>query len=191
MIVQIEGVDGVGKSTIVKAVAETLKARGIYTEVRKYPYHEEEKKLIELYDDQRLRQIFHTSDKMKDLDYLYSFKGYKDRVLLLDRYTLSTLVYGIYYGRLKLKWLLELIEPLPEPDYTFIVVANKIDISDWILERDGVELTRQEIEDIAIMQELYKSLAMALYDDYVVLRNVDVGEVVEAIVNEIEMEVLE
>ncbi|AWY01096.1 hypothetical protein A8139_14740 [Marinomonas primoryensis] len=116
MLIVIEGLDGVGKSTIAKALSTRLNADFLSTPD---PSLREARKIIDKeYDDTPLaRQLFYTSSVVHLSEKIKHLKE-QGKVAVVDRYWLSTQVYHSWKcGGLHFQ-LSEVVNQIQQPDFT-------------------------------------------------------------------------
>ncbi len=116
LYVGIDGVDGVGKTSVVHTAAEILEMMGYDVATVAEPYTEIGKRALKLEDPyaQALaftldRMLLHTELNLKEYDLVIS-----------DRTLLSTIAYQSTLGA-DFDWLVELQRPVLKPDVIFII----------------------------------------------------------------------
>jgi dTMP kinase len=132
MIVAFEGIDACGKSTQIESLKAEAERRGLITEMIKFPnYLTPTGKMLRenltgewapmrgiVYDAQLgnyVRQCLMTTDKLEHQPRIASFKDDPKKLLILDRYWVSGLVYGTQEG-LDRQWLINLHQTMIQPD---------------------------------------------------------------------------
>lgn len=140
MIFKLSGMDAAGKATQAKLLADRYLAKGIHAEVLAFPDYpsltgqaikghlrKEWHADINVVDEERHRllnelvfQSLMTVDRYAHYEYIKSFEHDKKRVLVLDRYYLSGIIYATVAG-LPLDWCEAIHKALPRPDTSFFL----------------------------------------------------------------------
>lgn len=130
MIVCIEGGDAAGKHTLATALIEQLKARRDVSTFAFPAYHTEVGKTIRLLLTDEIDvpkpwkalvlQSMMTINRLEFLPMLHDYKLNRNKLLILDRYWLSALVYGSAAG-LPAEWIETIHQGLPTADLTMLI----------------------------------------------------------------------
>ncbi len=116
MYVGVEGVDGVGKSSVVNLASELLELHGLEVTVVREPGTRIGRKALK-WDDPHAQALAFTLDRLLTLKRVDFDEA---DVVLSDRTFLSTLAYQSALGA-DLSWLLELQRPVPKPDVIYVI----------------------------------------------------------------------
>lgn len=136
MLVALEGIDGCGKSTLAKMLFDYLNTKHYNVQIIKFPTQDNlfGRMIHTILNGNRYElhpfalQMIFALDKYCNLEKLIN---HKDKVIILDRYILSSIAYGLYdLSKIKsidsrdIKALEQLTAYLPQPDITFYIDAN-------------------------------------------------------------------
>lgn len=159
MLIALEGIDGSGKSTQLIRLTEALKSRlqsGHLVDSLKFPVYQNSptgeilaallSKGLKSKDSRLLFQSLMAVNRSEFLAALPYDPTSKSNLLLLDRYTLSGLVYGLAQG-LGIEWLKSINAFLPEPDMTiYIDIPPDLSFTRRPVRRDAMEEDREFIQ---------------------------------------------
>jgi dTMP kinase len=128
MLIAFEGIDGSGKSTQARLLAESLAKSGVIVELTREPTKEGSagvllrKELVEVSHepDPRYMQLLFVADRAWHVANFILPKINHGAVVITDRYIDSTRVYGAASG-LEIGWLTQLNSKFPKADITFIL----------------------------------------------------------------------
>ena len=152
MHLAIEGIDGVGKSTICKLVAEKLDFLFV------------DKPLHHLFDDDggyqnyiRIRDVVNAqSDRVftswfYGLGNIYLYTKFKGKNIVTDRHLLSNYCWS---GTAESKAVFDLlVDKIGCPDFTFIIYASSDVVKKRIVERDKNDT---DVDKIPLISEIYR-----------------------------------
>ncbi|NPB01595.1 MAG: AAA family ATPase [Methanopyri archaeon] len=137
MYVGIDGVDGVGKTSVVHTAAEILEMMGYDVATVAEPYTEIGKRALEL-EDPYAQALAFTLDRML----LHTELNLKEHDLVIsDRTLLSTIAYQSTLGA-DFDWLVELQRPVPKPDVIFIIDREPM-VEDEEFDREFLKKVRR------------------------------------------------
>lgn len=126
IIVAFEGLDKSGKNSQSEMLYKALYERGYNVEKSEFHrYDTPTGQLIRQFLDgeykvnQRAIECIMAADKYAQLDWFKELEKETD-VLILDRYVLSQMVYGVANG-IEIDFTLNLLEHMPEPNYHFFL----------------------------------------------------------------------
>jgi dTMP kinase len=172
LFIAIEGIDGCGKTTVTKKLAERLKGicfktpSGFLANFRKY--FENAPALIRF-------AYFITATIISSFEIR---KLLKNDHVICDRYIYSTWIYHIVYGLRFLQNIpLDKILPISKPHITFLLIVNEEERKKRISERKTTRKDRDS-ETLALVQEKYCS-----FDNLVKINTVNFSA--DQVVNEI------
>jgi dTMP kinase len=187
MIIALEGVDASGKATQSQRMKARFESIGVAALVYDFPHYQSEtgkviKKMLKeelcafTFDafnrpvdpppktTALILQSLMTANRYEAIDLLQSYKNDLRRVLILDRYWASGLVYGASDG-LDEHWLMDVHAMLPAPDaWVLLDIPVELSFIRRPKRRDKYEGALSKIEDVA---SRYRDL-FALRDWYVV-----------------------
>ncbi|WP_186381054.1 dTMP kinase [Paenibacillus xylanexedens] len=126
-IIAFEGLDASGKATQTKMLVEGLRGRGFSVVSESFPRYEEPiGKLIQSWLKGEVNltpEAAHMLYEADRQDFMQALEQYEDAgfdYLIIDRYTLSNLAFGMARG-IDLGWLSSLQEQVRKPDTTIIL----------------------------------------------------------------------
>ena len=168
MLVQIEGTDNAGKTTMARKVVETLKEKKIDAALMQFPRRDT--KIGNLIDemlkfskfkwnDAVVFQLLQTANRMEFYEYLKEWHDNKYGVLVLDRYSLSSIVYGKLDG-FPYDLLIDLQLLLPIPQVTIIVTADRKSLERRLKEKEEHEI----YENMARMLNIQETYLKVIED---------------------------
>ena len=162
MLIQVEGTDRVGKTTVAKILYKELKEANISAKVLAFPNRETEignivdkmlkKKKFE-WNEAVIFQLLQTANRLEFYQETKEWQGKKDGVLIFDRYALSGLVYGKLDG-VPYDFLMSLQLLLPPPQLSIILTADRESLERRLKEKMQLEIY-EKIEKILEVQEEY------------------------------------
>ena len=164
MIVSIEGLDGSGKSTIIKRVAEKLTEYDIDVLITSEPTNGPVGKLIKEYlkqqqikRDRNLEALLFAADRLWHWKNVIQPAVISGKIVITDRYLHSSLAYQST-NLIEEKWILEINRYVPDPDISvFIDVPPEICLKR--LKESGRSLSIMEnIENLEIVYRRYLDL---------------------------------
>ena len=189
MKIAIEGMDGVGKSTIAKMIAE------------KYNFSYLEKPLAELFENERgdgmkqFMEVVYNVYKLKDerliawffgLGNLHSFLSHEGEDIVLDRHLASNYYWN---GSERAKPIFNLIkEFIPNPDLTIVLYASTQTRIKRIYDRDPQDY---DLDDYEIKIDGYNKMKSFLeeFDIPYILINTE-NKSIEEVFEEVDKEVI-
>jgi len=162
VLVQIEGTDRVGKTTVVNLLRKELEKENIKVKVLVFPNRETEigniidkmlKKKKFQWSEAVIFQLLQTANRLEFYQEIKEWREKQDAVLILDRYVLSGLVYGkldnVPYDSLMSLQLL-----LPPPQLNIVLTANKESLERRLKKKTQPEIY-ENIEKILEIQKEY------------------------------------
>ena len=162
MLIQVEGTDRVGKTTVAKILYKELKEANISAKVLAFPNRETEignivdkmlkKKKFE-WNEAVIFQLLQTANRLEFYQETKKWQGKRDSVLIFDRYALSGLVYGKLDG-VPYDFLMSLQLLLPPPQLSIILTADRESLERRLKEKMQLEIY-EKIEKILEVQEEY------------------------------------
>lgn len=167
-----EGPDGVGKSTIIREVANILSQEGFKVAVTYEPSDSEIGKLIRDWllktkvEPPHVYALLFTADR-----YIHVYQKVmpllrSGNIVLQERYIESTIVYQHAMG-LPLEWLEILNRYLPNPDLVIVLDAEPEEILKRLKERKKSIEIFEDIEFLRKVRELY--IERALKNNYIIV----------------------
>ena len=164
MIVSIEGLDGSGKSTIIKKVAEKLMKHNIDVLITSEPTSGPVGKLIREYlkqqqtrRDKELEALLFAADRLWHWRNIIQPAIVSGKIVITDRYLHSSLAYQST-NLIEEKWVLEINRYVPDPDISlFIDVPPEICLKR--LKESGRSLSIMEnIKNLELVYKRYIDL---------------------------------
>lgn len=175
MLISIEGIDGSGKSTLIRRLRNRLEIerpeadvimtrepwhRALEIEIRKQFEGRSEVKAPPDY----MAVLFSADRALHCLDLIEPKLQDDKSILLTDRYKLSTYVYQVAFGATKnICW--DLCRIFPDPNLTILLDADPEKLSDRIEARDAME----NIEQQKVIRGLYMDTVESFTDDFLVV----------------------
>ena len=172
-LIVFEGIDGTGKSTQIKLLADALIHEGFDVVTTREPTNSHYgKKIRELYSErdsvsrEEELELF-LLDRQEHVDHFITPHLQKKRIILCDRYYLSTIA---YQGALGMD-ILEIKEKnsfAPDPDIAFILEIDPLTSIERITQNRGDELNDFEQEEsLRRVDAIFSSL------NYTFIRRID------------------
>jgi len=162
VLVQVEGTDRVGKTTVAKILYKELKEANVSVKLFAFPNRETEigsivdkmlkKKKFE-WNEAVIFQLLQTANRLEFYQETKDWQGKWDGVLIFDRYALSGLVYGKLDG-VPYDFLMSLQLLLPPPQLSIILTADRKSLERRLKEKMQLEIY-EKIEKILEVQEEY------------------------------------
>jgi len=162
VLIQVEGTDRVGKTTVAKILYKELKEASISAKVLAFPNRETEignivdkmlkKKKFE-WNEAVIFQLLQTANRLEFYQETKKWQKKGDSVLIFDRYALSGLVYGKLDG-VPYDFLMSLQLLLPPPQLSIILTADKESLERRLKQKMQLEIY-EKIEKILEVQEQY------------------------------------
>ncbi len=191
MFIVFEGIDGTGKTTIVKRLAKDLTNSGydvfITQEPTKTWIGRDVRRAIEEEKNGFTQALLFFADRA---DHLEELRRNMDKVILCDRYVYSTFAYqGAQLEKIMgfenaLKWFQSVYEPMRlDPDMVFLIKVNPEEGIRRIYGREKKEKF-ERVEFLKRVQEIYERIA-SLYGFIIVDGNRGIEEIYEDIRSEI------
>lgn len=166
VLVQVEGTDRVGKTTVAKILYKELKEVNISVKLLVFPSRETEignivdnmlkKKKFE-WNEAVIFQLLQTANRLEFYMEIKEWQEKGDGVLIFDRYALSGLVYGKLDG-VPYDFLMSLQLLLPPPQLSIILTADKKSLERRLREKMQLEIY-EKIEKILKVQEEYVKIS--------------------------------
>ena len=162
VLVQVEGTDGVGKTTVVNLLREELDKENVKVKVLVFPSRETKigsiidemlKKRKFEWNEAVIFQLLQTANRLEFYKEIERWREKKDSVLILDRYVLSGLVYGKLDG-VPYNSLMTLQLLLPPPQLNIVLTANRESLERRLKEKTQLEIY-ERIEKILKIQKEY------------------------------------
>ncbi|MDP2704104.1 MAG: dTMP kinase [bacterium] len=160
----IEGIDGTGKTTQAKLLADELKKRSREVVLTKEPTNDTEpgKKLRralrkEISLSEKEFQILFTEDRKEHLEKVIIPSLQKGNIAVSDRYAFSTIAYGS--EGCDPAWLTKINENFPLPDLTLLIQIPLEESLKRIGRRGEEAEVYEEEEKLKHIQNAYKKLA--------------------------------
>ncbi len=162
VLVQVEGTDGVGKTTVVNFLREELDKENVKVRVLIFPSRETRigsiidemlKKRKFEWNEAVIFQLLQTANRLEFYKEIEEWREKKDSVLILDRYVLSGLVYGKLDG-VPYNSLMTLQLLLPPPQLNIVLTADRESLERRLKEKTQLEIY-ERIEKILKIQKEY------------------------------------
>ncbi|MEX2703245.1 MAG: dTMP kinase [Candidatus Baldrarchaeota archaeon] len=162
VLVQGEGTDGVGKTTVVNFLREELDKENVKVRVLVFPSRETRigsiidemlKKRKFEWNEAVIFQLLQTANRLEFYKEIEEWREKKDSVLILDRYVLSGLVYGKLDG-VPYNSLMTLQLLLPPPQLNIVLTADRESLERRLKEKTQLEIY-ERIEKILKIQKEY------------------------------------
>ncbi len=166
VLVQVEGTDGVGKTTVVNLLREELDKENVKVKVLVFPSRETRigsiidemlKKRKFEWNEAVIFQLLQTANRLEFYKEIEKWREKKDSVLILDRYVLSGLVYGKLDG-VPYNSLMTLQLLLPPPQLNIVLTANRESLERRLKEKTQLEIY-ERIEKILKIQKEYMEVS--------------------------------
>ena len=166
VLVQIEGTDGVGKTTVVNFLRKELDKENVKVRVLVFPSRETRigsiidemlKKRKFEWNEAVIFQLLQTANRLEFYKEIERWREKKDSVLILDRYVLSGLVYGKLDG-VPYNSLMTLQLLLPPPQLNIVLTANRESLERRLKEKTQLEIY-ERIEKILKIQKEYMEVS--------------------------------
>ena len=166
VLVQVEGTDGVGKTTVVNLLREELDKENVKVKVLVFPSRETRigsiidemlKKRKFEWNEAVIFQLLQTANRLEFYKEIERWREKKDSVLILDRYVLSGLVYGKLDG-VPYNSLMTLQLLLPPPQLNIVLTANRESLERRLKEKTQLEIY-ERIEKILKIQKEYMEVS--------------------------------
>ena len=181
-----EGIDCVGKSTIMRLVAEKLRELGYNVYITSEPSNSPIGKLIrdwllkEHVKPEHIYALLFTADRY--YHYFNEIKYYLDQgyIVLCERYIDSTIVYQMIQGIDRL-WIEELNRYIPKPNLVILLDAPLETVIERLSSRRKVEIFEKDIQFLRRVREIY--LEIAREKNYPIVNTArDIYEIVNEII---------
>ncbi len=188
MFIALEGIDGVGKTTIALRLAKILESYGYRVFLTSEPTNSPIGVLIRdwlLKDEEAshpaVYALLFVADRVQH--YHGVIRGYLDRgyVVITERYSESTIAYQGAMG-LPIEWLEELHRFVPRPDLTVVLDAPLNVIAERLKSRGRLEKFERNLDFLAKAREILLKRASS-FGYPIIDTNRDVGEVVNDVLN--------
>jgi len=166
VLVQVEGTDGVGKTTVVNLLREELDKENVKVKVLVFPSRETKigsiidemlKKRKFEWNEAVIFQLLQIANRLEFYKEIERWREKKDSVLILDRYVLSGLVYGKLDG-VPYNSLMTLQLLLPPPQLNIVLTANRESLERRLKEKTQLEIY-ERIEKILKIQKEYMEVS--------------------------------
>ena len=162
MLIAVEGIDGSGKTTIVRFLEQELKKRGYDVATFKEPTGSEwGKKIRQAFRDRSLKPEDELELFLKDREWnvkhniLPALKAGK--IVIMDRYYYSTIAYQGALG-IDLNYIRQLNEKFPKPDLVIILDINPETALKRIKKRGDKPNRFEDVEYLKKVREIFLSL---------------------------------
>jgi len=160
-LICLEGIDGSGKTTVIKKLQEKLKAEGFDSFCFKFPSETTEGKKLKAmllkggcYNPYYIHLLFET-DKLSCQDNLTLLLKQND-FLFLDRYRLSNIVYGVAKGFDK-DWCETIGRYFLVPDHRILLTCSMEIVKERLLARPFRDNNEKNIELLEKVNALYET----------------------------------
>ncbi len=176
LFVVFEGVDCVGKTTVMTRVADMLRELGHRVHVTREPSSSPIGKLIRDWLLRESVEPHHVYALLFTADRYYHYHNEirraldEERIVLCERYVESTIAYQSAYG-LDVSWLEELNKYLPRPDVTIVLDAPIEVVVERMRLRSGRDVFERDVEMLARVREVF--LRRAAERGYVVINAIE------------------
>ncbi|MCD6514249.1 MAG: dTMP kinase [Candidatus Asgardarchaeia archaeon] len=166
MLVQIEGTDRVGKTTVSNELARLLERKGLKVKVIPFPNRKTDiggiiNKMLQLpkfdWNDAVVFQLLQTANRLEFYNEILEWEPKSDAILIFDRYVLSGLVYG-KLDNVPYKFLLQLQLLLPPPQLTVILQADEESLKRRLAEKKNKEIY-ESLQHALRVQNAYVPIA--------------------------------
>lgn len=161
VLVQIEGTDGVGKTTVVNLLCEELDKEKVKVKVLVFPSRETiigsiinemlKRRKFE-WNEAVIFQLLQTANRLEFYKEIKEWREKKDSVLILDRYVLSGLVYGKLDG-VPYNSLMTLQLLLPPPQLNIVLTADRESLERRLKEKTQLEIYERIEKTLKIQKE--------------------------------------
>lgn len=187
LLVQIEGTDRVGKTTVASELERLLKTKFSKVKVQPFPYRKTEigtiiDKMLHMktfkWHEAVIFQLLQTANRLEFYEEIKKWEADNNAVLIFDRYVLSGLVYGKLDG-VPFDFLLELQLLLPPPQLTVILTADEPSLSRRLKEKKDIEVYETIQHTLDVQKEYipvtrkYLELAEKKYEKSFTLLEID------------------
>lgn len=161
VLVQIEGTDGVGKTTVVNLLREELDKEKVKVKVLVFPSRETiigsiinemlKRRKFE-WNEAVIFQLLQTANRLEFYKEIKEWREKKDSILILDRYVLSGLVYGKLDG-VPYNSLMTLQLLLPPPQLNIVLTADRESLERRLKEKTQLEIYERIEKTLKIQKE--------------------------------------
>ena len=165
MIVSIEGLDGSGKSTIIKEVAKKLTKHNVDVLITSEPTDGPIGKLIKEYlkkqqeeRDRRLEALLFAADRLWHWKNVIHPAITSGKIVITDRYLHSSLAYQSTDATEE-KWILEINKHVPDPDISLFINVPPEVCLERIRESGRSFSIMENIENLEVVYKRYLDLA--------------------------------
>ncbi|MHA1582505.1 MAG: dTMP kinase [Candidatus Baldrarchaeia archaeon] len=161
VLVQVEGTDGVGKTTVVNLLREELDKENVKVKVLVFPSRETKigsiidemlKKRKFEWNEAVIFQLLQTANRLEFYKEIEEWREKKNSVLILDRYVLSGLVYGKLDG-VPYNPLMTLQLLLPPPQLNIVLTADRESLERRLKEKTQLEIYESIKKALKIQKE--------------------------------------
>ncbi len=162
MLIAFEGIDGSGKSTQAKLLADHLSKLGAKVELTREPTQDgsagillkKELGSVGNTPDPRYLQLLFVADRAWHVSNFIRPKTGDGAVVITDRYIDSTRAYGLASG-LEMRWLTQINSKFPAADITFILDITPEEAAKRLASRSGKKELFDDVKTFRKLRSAY------------------------------------
>ncbi len=186
ILVDVEGIDGVGKSTVIRLTADELRRRGYLVYVTSEPSDSPiglfiRKNVLEsnLEVEPTALALLFAADRVVHYNRVIRPKVQEGYIVITERYIESTVAYQGSQG-VPIEWIMEINSTVAEPDLVIILNAPLSTVAGRLTSRGTLEYFERNISFLKSIQETY--LRRARERNYPVI---DASRLIKDVVNDV------
>ncbi|MGC8570937.1 dTMP kinase [Caldivirga sp.] len=186
ILVDVEGIDGVGKSTVIRLTADELRRRGYLVYVTSEPSDSPiglfiRKNVLEsnLEVEPTALALLFAADRVVHYNRVIRPKVQEGYIVITERYIESTVAYQGSQG-VPIEWIMEINSTVAEPDLVIILNAPLSTVAGRLTSRGTLEYFERNISFLKSVQETY--LRRARERNYPVI---DASRLIKDVVNDV------
>ncbi|WP_291999509.1 dTMP kinase [Caldivirga sp.] len=186
ILVDVEGIDGVGKSTVIRLTADELRRRGYLVYVTSEPSDSPiglfiRKNVLEsnLEVEPTALALLFAADRVVHYNRVIRPKVQEGYIVITERYVESTVAYQGSQG-VPIEWIMEINSTVAEPDLVIILNAPLSTVAGRLTSRGTLEYFERNISFLKSVQETY--LRRARERNYPVI---DASRLIKDVVNDV------